>query len=201
MEQKHFNTYKEELDLDFLKQYCLDHGEVKTFEQGEALEKAGEASRWIAYVESGYFKYMVNKAQGGDKGICTGFAFEGEFVANYPFCLDGELSELTIEAGMPCRVIVIEGKELKRMYNEDGEKKDIGIQIITNLFKMVYSRYLDFYRYDAKERYTLLLNRCPQVVQQLPLKDIASFLNITPSYLSTIRHKSLLASNSKAKIR
>ena len=189
MEQKHFNTYKEELDLDFLKQYCLDHGEVKTFGQGEALEKAGEASRWIAYVESGYFKYMVNKAQGGDKGICTGFAFKGEFVANYPFCLNGELSELTIEAGIPCRVIAIDGKELKRMYIEDTEKKDIGIQLINNLFKMVYSRYLDLYRYDAKERYTQLLNRCPQVVQQLPLKDIASFLNITPQMLSKIRTK------------
>ena len=187
MKQEHFNTYKEELNLEFLRQFCLEHGEAKTFKQGEALEKVGEASRWIAYVESGYFKYMVNKASGGGKSVCTGFAFKGEFVANYPFCLEGELSELTIEAGMPCRVIVIEGKELKRMYNEDTEKKDIGMQIITNLFKMVYSRYLDFYRYDAKERYMQLLNRCPQMVQQMPLKDIASFLNITPSYLSTIR--------------
>ena len=133
------------------------------------------------------FQIYGEQSTGGGKSVCTGFAFKGEFVANYPFCLEGEQSELTIEAGMPCRVIVIEGKELKRMYNEDTEKKDIGMQIITNLFKMVYSRYLDFYRYDAKERYTMLLNRCPQVVQQLPLKDIASFLNITPSYLSTIR--------------
>ena len=75
------------------------------------------------------------------------------------------------------------------MYNEDTEKKDIGMQLINNLFKMVYSRYLDLYRYDAKERYMLLLNRCPQVVQQLPLKDIASFLNITPQMLSKIRTK------------
>ena len=90
---------------------------------------------------------------------------------------------------MPCRVIIIEGKELKRMYNEDTEKKDIGMQVINNLFKMVYSRYLDLYRYDAKERYTMLLNRCPQIIQQLPLKDIASFLNITPQMLSKIRTK------------
>ena len=65
MKQEHFNTYKEELNLEFLRQFCLEHGEVKTFEQGEALEKVGEASRWIAYVEGGYFKYMVNKASGG----------------------------------------------------------------------------------------------------------------------------------------
>lgn len=68
MEKTHFNSYKEELNLEFLKQYCLSYGEVKTFEQGEALEKEGEASRWIAYVESGYFKYMVNKGiEGGVK--------------------------------------------------------------------------------------------------------------------------------------
>ena len=53
---------------------------------------------------------------------CTGFAFEGEFVANYPFCLNGDQSDLTIEAGMPCRAILIEGRELQQMYSKDGEK-------------------------------------------------------------------------------
>ena len=36
-------------------------------------------------------------------------------------------------------------------------------------------------------RYRRLLERCPQVVQMLSLKDIASFLNVTPTYLSKIR--------------
>lgn len=185
MEQKHFNSYKEGLNLELLRQYCMEHGEVRTFERGEVLEKAGEPARWIAYVKQGFFKYMVNDTCGVNK--CSGFAFEDEFVANYPFCLEGELSDLSIEAGMPCRVIVIEGKELKRMYDEDMEQMRMGVQIIQNLFKMVYERYLDFYRYDAKERYKKLVSRCPQIVQQLPLKDIASFMNVTPQRLSKIR--------------
>lgn len=188
MENKHFNTYKEGLDLAFLKQYCIEHGTVKNFEQGEALEKEGEAARWVAYIDSGYFKYMLHSRTGGVER-CTGFAFEGEFVANYPFCLNGDLSDLTIEAGMPCRVILIDGKKLQQMYDEDMEKMRQGMLIMHNLFKMVYDRYLDFYRYSAFERYSKLLNRCPQVMQMLSLKDIASFLNITPSYLSTIRTK------------
>lgn len=65
MVQKHFNSYKEGLDLDFVRQYCLEHGEVKTFKRGELLEKAGEVSQWIAYIESGYFKYMANEMGGG----------------------------------------------------------------------------------------------------------------------------------------
>ena len=56
-----------------------------------------------------------------------------------------------------------------------------------NLFKMVHCRALDHYRYTARSRYRRLLERRPQVVQMLSLKDIASFLNVTPTYLSKLR--------------
>ena len=61
------------------------------------------------------------------------------------------------------------------------------MKILKNLFKMVYARDPDHYRYTARSRYRRLLERCPQVVQMLSLKDIASFLNITPYYLSELR--------------
>ena len=183
---KHFNTYKEGLNLGFLRQYCMEHGERCVMERGETLEDVGEPSRWVAYVERGCFKYIVHNDEEG-KDYCTGFAFEGEFVADFPYCLDGDVSEVTIEADMPCVVRVIEGAELQRMFDEDSEKMRIGWQLICNLFKMVYARNLDHYRYTAYGRYRQLLERCPQVVQMLSLKDIASFLNITPCYLSRIR--------------
>lgn len=37
-ENKHFNTYKEGLDLQFLYDYCMEHGERRTLERGETLE-------------------------------------------------------------------------------------------------------------------------------------------------------------------
>lgn len=48
---KQFNTYKEGLDLEFLREYCMEHGERRTFERGETLEEAGEPAQWVAYVE------------------------------------------------------------------------------------------------------------------------------------------------------
>ena len=77
---KHFNSYKEGLDLEFLWRYCIEHGEKRLMERGETLEEAGEPSRWVAYVERGCFKYMVHNDEEG-KDYCTGFVFEGEFVA------------------------------------------------------------------------------------------------------------------------
>lgn len=135
----YFNSYKDGLDLEFLRQYCMTYGKVQTFQCGDRLETAGKPSRWIAYIEEGYFKYLIS-CQWGDKTHCAGFAFAGDFVANYPFCLDGAPSELTIEAGMPCKVILIEGKDLQRMYDEDIEKMHIGLQLMKGMFKMVYTR-------------------------------------------------------------
>ena len=80
---KHFNTYKEGLDLEFLREYCMEHGERRTFLRGETLEEAGESAQWVAFVERGCFKYMVHNDEEG-KDYCTGFAFEGEFGPTSP---------------------------------------------------------------------------------------------------------------------
>ena len=188
-----FNTYKEDLDLEFLRRYCMEHGEERTLLRGETLEEAGEPAQWVAYVEQGCFKYMVYNDEDG-KDYCTGFAFEGEFVADFPYCLDGDLSEVSIEAGMPCRVRVISGEELQRLFDSSPEMAQKNVQLLKNLFKMVYARNLDHYRFTARTRYRHLIDRCPQVVQLLSLRDIASFLNITPIYLSKIRKEFTFAS-------
>ncbi len=47
--------------------------------------------------------------------------------------------------------------------------------------------YINLHRATACERYELLLQRCPGIVEHLALQDLASFLCITPNYLSTIR--------------
>ena len=41
---KHFNTYKEGLDLEFLRVYCMEHGELHWMERGKTLEDASELS-------------------------------------------------------------------------------------------------------------------------------------------------------------
>lgn len=113
----HFNSYKEGLDLKFLQDYCLKHGQLLHFERGEELEHAGNPARWIGYVNKGCFKYTVhNQAQ--DKDYITGFAFQNEFVADYPNCMYGRESEVSIVADTACEVYAIEGCELRRLYDE-----------------------------------------------------------------------------------
>ena len=45
--------------MEFLRTYCMEHGERRVMERGETLEEAGEPTQWVAFVERGCFKYMV----------------------------------------------------------------------------------------------------------------------------------------------
>ena len=62
---KRFNSYKEGFNLEFLRKYCEEHGEVRTFERGGTLEEACEPAQWVAYPEQGCFKYMVHNDEEG----------------------------------------------------------------------------------------------------------------------------------------
>ena len=97
------NTYINGLDLSALKEYCVNHGRLTQYAKGDYFVKEGEESRYIAYVECGYFNYKVHNFSEG-KDYITGFAFEGEFVGDYPNCLLGKTSEVAIVAGTSCKV-------------------------------------------------------------------------------------------------
>jgi len=59
--------------------------------------------------------------------------------------------------------------------------------ISDGFFYQVYDRFLNMYRLSAKERYIHLLGSCPDILQNITLKELASYLQITPTYLSRIR--------------
>ena len=81
------------------------------------------------------------------------------------------------------------------MSNFQKNSKDYGEPNITyqlagaaeHLLSQARSCYLDLHRATARERYELLLQRCPGIVEHLALQDLASFLCITPQMLSKIR--------------
>ncbi len=185
-----FNVYKIGLDDDLaiLKDYCINQGRLMQMNRRDLLAKCGEASQWIGYIMKGCFKYIVHNDV-EHKDFITGFAFEGELVSDFPCCLDEDVSEVSIVADIACELYVISGEELQALFDRDLEMTKMNVNILKNLFKMVYSRFLDQYRLDARGRYVRLLNRCPQVVQILSLKDIASFLNVHPNTISRIRRE------------
>ena len=83
--------------------FCKKEGKMVEYRKGEQLEREGDPARWFGFVESGCFKFITRGISDGRDHL-TWFSFEGEFVADYPCVLSGQMSQATIEAMMPCRV-------------------------------------------------------------------------------------------------
>jgi CRP-like cAMP-binding protein len=149
------------------------------------LEREGALARWFGYVTEGCFKYVNHSSD--DKEHITWFSFEGEFVGDYPTFLYGQPSQTTIKAMMPSRVLRVSGEQLMDFFRQDAEKMELRSVIAEHILFQFRSRYLDLHCATARERYELLLQRCPGIVEHLDLQDIASFLNVTPKTISMIR--------------
>ncbi|WP_434475863.1 Crp/Fnr family transcriptional regulator, partial [Bacteroides acidifaciens] len=63
------------------------------------------------------------------------------------------------------------------------------------LFRQAYMRYLDLHGSSPKARYLALLKRCPDILQNITLKEMASYLQITPTHLSRIRKELTFTNN------
>ena len=183
MEQKFSNN---NLDLETLRDFCKREGEAVTYRKGDQLEREGDPARWLAFVESGCFKY-VNHGISDEKEHITWFSFKGEFVVDYPTFLYGRPSQTTIVAMMSSRVLRVTGQQLEQFFDQDKETMKLRAIIAEHILSQFRSRYLDLHCTTARERYDLLMQRCPGIVEHLDLQDIASFLNVTPQMLSRIR--------------
>ena len=183
MEQK-FNSNR--LDLQVLREFCEREGEEIAYRKGDQLEREGDPARWFAFVTEGCFKY-VKYGFSDNKAHITWFSFEGEFVCDYPTFLYGRPSQATIEAMIPSRVLRITNQQLEQFYNQNMETMKLRAIIGEHILSQFRSRYLDLHSTTTRERYELLLRRCPGIVQHLPLNAISSFLCITPQMLSKIR--------------
>ncbi len=185
MEQK-FNTSTLTSELQLLQTFCKQEGESVTYSKGEQLELEGNPAHWFAFVTEGCFKY-VKHGMSNVKPHITWFSFEGEFVCDYPTFLYGRLAQTTIEAMMPSRVLRVTGQQLENFFDQSKETMKLRAIIDEHILCQFRSRYLDLHCTTPRERYELLMKRCPGIVELIDLQDIASFLNVTPKTISKIR--------------
>ncbi len=179
-----------------MKELCIRHGKIVRMHKKDFFCRQGEVSSSIAYIEKGVLRYTcLNDSEG--KEYSAGFTFTNEFVADYPGCLYGIPSEVNIQAVTDCVLYSLPVSFVKRFLEEDPQGQYLARIIAEQLFLQIYPRLLDTYRKTTEERYLALLQRCPYVLEVLSLREIASFLRVTPETISHIRKK-ILAKTEKS---
>lgn len=187
MTDKKFNTYNDFVDLQSLRTLFTVSGNETVLQKGDYFVRAGDVSLDAAYVIDGYFHYICHGR--ANRKYITGFAFSGEFVADYPRCLYDIPSDVDIVAATRCTILRLTTETLTSHFNRSKEETHTRIRLSDSIFLQTYKTLHDMYTMSPEERYVTLLRRCPDIVQQISLKELASFLRVTPTTVSTIRRK------------
>lgn len=178
-----FNLYDRDCDLSAIKKFCRENGRTAHYSKDDVFVQQGGVGKYLGVVESGYFKYTTLTSSGNEAVV--GFAFEGEIVADYYNSFNSLPSEVTIKAGAESSVSQIRTQEARNIFyaSFDGNLSAVN----GALFSEIYSRQLELYRKTPTERYLDLITLYPQILDVVSLRDIASYLLVTPVYLSRIR--------------
>ena len=182
---KEFNTYLDGINSEMWKELCIKYGELRYFRKGNEFIRIGEVARHIGLITKGSFKYTVYTTDGSEKVI--GLETVGGYAASFPYCLNGLPSKWSIFANTDSEMLCISTKLLKELSREDSAFRQNIYETLEAVFYDIYNRHIELYALSLKERYEKLLLRCPRLFEIFQMKDISSYLNITPQHLRRLR--------------
>ncbi|MDR2236426.1 MAG: Crp/Fnr family transcriptional regulator [Chryseobacterium sp.] len=161
---------------------------VKQYQKNELLLQEGEICISLFYISKGFCKSYYD--QDGDIKN-TGFYFENELATNISSFGNGTKSKFNIAACEPLEVIVLNKQPLFEAAKKSSEIEASGRCCIrkfatkqeefSNLFKL----------YSAQERLEYIEDQYPEMIQRIPLTQLASFLGVARETLSRIRKRRL----------
>ena len=166
--------------------YIKDKLAFKEFEKGICLTEEGIVESSINFVISGIIRLYYEKE---DRDITINFGFPQSFISSYSSFLTQEPSKFMLQALTPCAVLVIPKADLEDIYKHTSCGQQLGRLFSEQFFLYLSERETSFMINSPTERYLDLFEEHPRLIQEIPLKFLASYIGITPQALSRIRAK------------
>lgn len=157
----------------------------RTYAKGDFFLRQNAPSHEYLFLESGVMRSSVVDVEGND--ITLNLYGSGSVVLEPASFFSQVPSEENIEALTDCLGWSITFERLNYLFHALHEFRELGRAILIRLLVAHKTRTLTMLTRTAEQRYAMLLNQNPEIVQQVPLKYIASYLGITDTSLSRIR--------------
>lgn len=180
---KHFQSYlrlsNEEISLIEAR---IKH---RTIKRRQKILQEGTICKHYTFVVKGCFKMYGVDDKGYEHNIQ--FAAENDWIMDIGSFHAMKSSHLHIEAIEAAEIIQIEQQDLYYLYTNIPKLDRIFKVIIENKFVELQNRVLQNFSSTAQQRYLSFLEQYPLLSNRLPNTQIASYLGITPEFLSKIR--------------
>lgn len=155
-----------------------------TIERNEYLKVAGTADSNLYYIESGSLKiFIINEYE---EHIIR-FGYRGNFIISLDSFITEKASDLYMQSIKKTELKSISKTRFMEFIRSKPENVSLWETIMEQLVLQQFEREKDILTTSPKERYERVLERSPQLFQEIPNKYIASYLRMTPETLSRLK--------------
>jgi CRP-like cAMP-binding protein len=156
----------------------------KTLKKNEILWGNGEVCKHLVFINTGLFRsfrYVETKE------VSTNFFFENSFFYDdYSFITQNPCID-TYEALEQTEITVIPRAAINLMFDRYKSFERLGRKMVEHNHVKLIEQQLALKNVSSKDKYLRLISAQPTIIQRVPLKFIASYLDMTPEYLSKLR--------------
>ena len=159
--------------------------ELKRYDKKVTLTQKGQVESYLYMVNEGLIRKYFYK---GKHEMITQIAKEGEMVCSSVSFLAQEPSEYVVETLEPSTVYAISHGNMQKLYGMGNKWERLGRLIILDwlLQKEIWD--YDRIRQEPRERFKHFMRENNDLVQRVPQKYLASYLNMKPETFSRYKH-------------
>ncbi|MBI2723116.1 MAG: Crp/Fnr family transcriptional regulator [Bacteroidetes bacterium] len=170
-------------------EFVLSEGcwKIREYKKGDIYNPLGSICRYLGFTLEGYFRaYLFNK-KGEEVNM---FLFPpGQPVVTYKSFIHESPCEFNTVAMTDARAICITLADLHRLYKKSHAWERFGRLMAEKAFDIAVDRAESFVFKSAEQRYLELIQMKPDIIDNIPLYHISSYLGIAGPSLSRIRKR------------
>ncbi|CAI2768665.1 Crp/Fnr family transcriptional regulator [Flavobacterium collinsii] len=155
--------------------------EPVTYSKNNLLEEENKIAKYLYFINSGFIRLFYY--QDGIQ-ITSHINCPSGFITSFNSFITKTISHQNLECITTCDLLRISKNDLDLLFQHSPKWAEFGRVIYDESLFYNEQRTKDIITLCAEERYRKLLTNQPEIIQNVPLQYIASFIGIKPESLS-----------------
>ncbi|MDR6369808.1 CRP-like cAMP-binding protein [Chryseobacterium bernardetii] len=164
---------------------CTQYFEPVLYPKNRIIEEEEKIPRYLYFVVSGFVRLFHYNDKGDE--ITTHINCPPGFITSYSHFTSQSKSDENLECITECELLRITKPDLDLLMQQSSVFKDFSFLIFQQSLSYNEQRAKELATLTAEKRYLKLMAQNPEILHNVPMQYIASFLGMNPKSLSRIR--------------
>ncbi len=170
------------------REYLYPIIKVRRFAKKTVVTEAGKVENYFNFILKGLVRKYYRRYKDGHEEINTQISMENHIILSQESFYSRQLSEYTIETIEPTMLVSIHHDDLEKMYARSHKMEHLGRIVVTHAMVIRDRWQMQQVKMTPRERFIDFVTKNPELLQRVPQKYLASFLNIKPETFSRFKH-------------